>query len=185
MRATRKALTPDERRRLSLAAQNHVLGLPQWNDANVIALYAAMPEETDTGLLLTTAWEEEKTVLLPLCSPDVFGSMELVACPGPESLRAGPYGIVEPIMDASPDRANAPVPIPDLVIVPGVAFDRLGFRLGMGGGYYDRILPGLAECMLLGLAFSLQMTDRLPRDSWDTPVHGICTEYGLFSPEPA
>ncbi len=55
----------------------------------------------------------------------------------------------------------------------------------MGGGYYDRILPGLTQRMLLGLAFSLQMTDRLPRDPWDTPVHAVCTEHGLFSPEPA
>lgn len=80
----------------------------------------------------------------------------------------------------SPGKASAPVP--DIIVVPGVAFDRQGGRLGQGGGYYDRLLgsPAYAACLRIGLAYAFQVLDRLPRDDWDVPVHALCTEEGLL-----
>ena len=76
---------------------------------------------------------------------------------------------------------------PDLIIAPGLAFDRNGIRLGMGGGYYDRLLalPRHAASRRVGLAFAFQFVDSLPREAWDMPVHAVCTEKGLvWIPDP-
>jgi 5-formyltetrahydrofolate cyclo-ligase len=67
---------------------------------------------------------------------------------------------------------------PDIILLPGVGFDRQGFRLGYGGGYYDRFLthPQLSQTLFLGIAFDFQLTDELPVEAWDKPVHGIITD---------
>ncbi|MDR2076910.1 MAG: 5-formyltetrahydrofolate cyclo-ligase [Desulfovibrio sp.] len=173
----RKALSAEERQALSLAAQQHVLDSPLWRNARCVALYAALAGETDTSALLENAWAGGRTVLLPLCSVKERGRMDFCACPGKHALRPGFAGIPEP------DPALAPAaPPPDLLVVPGLAFDCRGFRLGMGGGYYDRFflrspLPGAVR---LGLAFSFQVLDALPREAWDRPVHALGTEKGLL-----
>ena len=68
------------------------------------------------------------------------------------------------------------------MLVPLVAFDSLGHRLGMGGGYYDRYLPRLSpECPLIGVAFACQHTDApLPREAWDVPLHAVVTENAVL-----
>ena len=172
----RKALSAREGQALSLAAQQHLLNSPLWQSARCVALYAALAGETDTSALLENAWAGGRTVLLPLCSAAEKGRMDFCACPGRHALRPGFAGIPEP----DPDLAPAAEP-PDLLVIPGLAFDHRGFRLGMGGGYYDRFflrspLPGAVR---LGLAFSFQVLDALPREAWDRPVHALCTEKGL------
>jgi 5-formyltetrahydrofolate cyclo-ligase len=63
-----------------------------------------------------------------------------------------------------------------VILVPALAFDRRGYRLGFGGGYYDRFLPTLAHApLLIGLAYRFQVLDRLPVDPWDCPVHLVTT----------
>jgi 5-formyltetrahydrofolate cyclo-ligase len=105
--------------------------------------------------------------------------MDFFSCAGRGDLRPGPFGIDEP----DPDRAaGANIPPPSLMIVPGVAFDSRGFRLGMGGGYYDRFSSRdlFAGALRLGLAFAFQVADRVPREDWDLLVQAICTEKGLL-----
>jgi 5-formyltetrahydrofolate cyclo-ligase len=86
-------------------------------------------------------------------------------------LSAGKYGIMEPPSDA------AVMTDPSVVIVPGICFDSEGFRLGRGGGYYDRYLTG-RNCLKIGLCRSSRLTVALPRDGWDIPVDVIATERG-------
>lgn len=173
----RRALCETERLALSLAAQRRLLADPLWQKARCAALYMALAGETDTSALLEDAWAKGRTVLLPLCSATEKGRMDFYPCPGRHALRPGFRGILEP------DPTLAPTaPTPDLLILPGVAFDRQGFRLGMGGGYYDRFLsrspwPGV-PC--LGLAFGFQVVDSLPHEAWDLPVHAIGTEKELL-----
>jgi 5-formyltetrahydrofolate cyclo-ligase len=137
----------------------------------------ALNGEADTSVLLEEAWAGGRTVLLPLCSATEKGRMDFCACSGRQALRPGFGGILEP------DPALAPATAaPDLLIVPGLAFDRQGFRLGMGGGYYDRFFlrspwPGTVR---LGLAFSFQVLEAVPREAWDCPVHALGTEKGLL-----
>ncbi|MDR1359850.1 MAG: 5-formyltetrahydrofolate cyclo-ligase [Deltaproteobacteria bacterium] len=175
----RAALSAEERHSRSLAAQRHILDEALWQKASCVALYMAVRGEADTAALLERAWAEGKSVLLPLCSRQEKGRMDFCPCAGRQALRPGLYGIPEP----DPDLARPSAPLtPDLLVVPGLAFDRQGFRLGLGGGYYDRFFlrspwPGVAR---LGLAFSFQILDALPREAWDRPVHALGTEDGLL-----
>lgn len=178
LRERRKNLSHEERRRLSRTASHHLLASPLWETAETVALYMALAEEIDTGLLLEQAWADGKSVLLPLCSKTVPGAMRLVPCLKKDALLPGPFGIAEPPRPVT----DGPDPVPGLIIVPGLAFDDRGTRLGQGGGYYDRLLakPAYADCFKLGLAYGFQVLPRLPRSAWDMPMQALCTENGIM-----
>ena len=129
--------------------------------------------------------------------------MCFMSCAAPDELCAGPFGILQPplsedereflLLNANndllddgttglPPAASGVLLVPDLIIVPALAFDLSGLRLGMGGGYYDRLLalPRYRNCLRLGLAYSFQLVSRLPSEPWDMPVHAICTEQGML-----
>jgi 5-formyltetrahydrofolate cyclo-ligase len=101
----------------------------------------------------------------------------------------GPYGIPEP---ANPAGVEPRLSGWDIIVVPGLAFDRRGNRLGHGFGYYDRFLGGLPESVpRVGLAWASQRIPDVPVDEWDVPVHALVTEEGVIrvvkasgSPEP-
>lgn len=182
MRAARAAL---DRPGLSLAAQQHVLRDPAWGGARVVALYMALPDEMDTTLLWHMARLSGKQAWLPRCVPAEgadsarSGRMEFALCGNPAQLCSGPFGISEPdpaLCPALPD--DMP---PDLMIVPGLAFDRQGYRLGYGGGYYDRLLarPAWSGVRLIGLTANALVLDALPHDPWDRPVNALATEEGV------
>lgn len=113
--------------------------------------------------------------------------MCLAPCACAADLKPGRYGIAEPDpircpaidMDAAPGSASSFAP--DIAVIPGVAFDRQGNRLGHGAGYYDRFLahPAMARTALVGLAYAFQIVPALPVAPWDRPVHALCTEEGL------
>lgn len=94
-----------------------------------------------------------------------------------EELSSGKYGILEPSSTSS----NISVTEVDLIIVPTVACDRLGYRLGYGGGYYDRLLssPQGKNCPTVGIVFDFAYLECLPKDSWDTKLQYVCTEFSL------
>ena len=93
---------------------------------------------------------------------------------GPEPLEKGLFGLMEPVM------AQHFMPPVQILLVPGMAFDNSGYRIGYGGGFYDALLERLScEVITLGAAFSLQMTPRLPVGPIDQPVQGIVTEEGI------
>lgn len=89
-------------------------------------------------------------------------------------MEAGPHGVREP-------RNGHPAPAPDLVLVPALAYDRAGFRLGRGGGFYDRWLGGHPGVKTLGLAFACQVVENLPREEHDIRVDAVLTEDGLLN----
>ena len=180
MRARRRAIEPAQRRELALAAATRLVASQPWKRALVVALYIAVRGELDTDPLLQAAWREGKQVLLPLCTGEAEAAvMRFIPCEGMEALRPGAYGIPEP---PCPKHAAAEVPEPDLVIVPGLAFDKNGVRLGQGGGFYDRWFsrPEFAAALRIGYAYNMQLLDRLPREPWDMPVDAICTERGVL-----
>ncbi|GGN05833.1 5-formyltetrahydrofolate cyclo-ligase [Thermus composti] len=148
-------------------AQEVLRALLPWLEARGfrhILLYHPLPHELD---------------LLPLRErfparyylPKVAGRTLSVHPFGP--LERGPFGLLEPATPA----VNPGVL--DLVLVPGLAFDLEGFRLGHGKGFYDRFLPTL-KALRLGIAPKALLLPRLPRDPWDTPVDYLATEEGVF-----
>jgi len=172
----RAALPPAEAAARGAAAQRRLLSLDVWARARSVALYVGVRDELLTDLLLRDAWASGREVWLPRLRPGQPGVMDFARCTGPQALRPGPFGLLEPepaLPGCGPgDAAFAP----ELAVLPGLAFDRRGGRLGYGGGYYDRFLSRGLSCPLTGLCFDFQLVERLPLAPWDRPVHCICTE---------
>ncbi len=169
MRAARQSLPLGERLEASRLIEEHVIDLPEYAEAFVVLLYASTDEEVNTEGLIDRGVLEGKNVVLPRMED---GGLALHQVSGREDLSPGPYGIFEP-------RLTLPIVPPeqvDLAVVPGLAFDEGGHRLGMGKGYYDRLLPRLAKALKVGVAFELQIVDEVPRDENDVPVDVVVTE---------
>jgi len=169
--AQRRALSHDSWCAASRAAQLNLLSLDEYGWAECVALYAPAHNETDTGLILADAFRSGKRVLYPaVCGHQmVFRTVKRV-----EELREGAFGILEPCPTGVDHQADEP----DLIVVPGVAFDLSGHRIGYGKGFYDRFLqhPG---CMahLVGLCHDFQLTDgAIPVDVHDIPMEIIVSE---------
>jgi 5-formyltetrahydrofolate cyclo-ligase len=94
-----------------------------------------------------------------------------------DQLVPGRFGVLEPLEDAERlDAAARRV----VVVVPGLAFDRQGNRLGTGQGYYDRALPSLEDARRIGLTLEALLVGAIPVDPWDVPMHAIASERGIF-----
>ena len=115
-----------------------------------------------------------KNVAYPVCSGD--GGLELYIPSDGSCFVRGAYGITEPDRERS---ERITIDRIELIIVPGLAFDRELYRLGRGGGYYDRLLNG-AAAFKLGLALKEQMTERVPRENWDAKMDSVACEFGIY-----
>ncbi len=177
--ALRKALSPDTLQATAKAASAHILDLPQWQTANQVLLYMPIANEIDTKILLENAWATGKEVLLPRCDTKQKGIMHVALCQSMDDLCVGAYGILEPT-----ERCSALEPSQlrcQLAMIPAVAFDAHGNRLGYGGGYYDRFLAheSMASTCLVGFAHHVQIVPELPAEPWDRTMHAVCSELGL------
>ncbi|MBD5553301.1 MAG: 5-formyltetrahydrofolate cyclo-ligase [Desulfovibrio sp.] len=173
MLGQRDAMDANVRLKRSRLAQEHLLLDRTWRAAVAVGLYMAIGSEAGTDLLLKAALGQGKQVWLPrLTGP---GQMRLNRACDAGGLKPGKWGILEPPPGPEPARL-------DLVILPGLAFDRAGNRLGYGAGYYDRYLQSHANLkpVCIGLCLAFQIVDQLPADSWDAPVSALCSEEGLL-----
>lgn len=175
MRARRAALTPQDVAQASQAVAERLLALPAYRDAREVAAYLPVKNEVDAAIVARQALADGKRLLLPRCRDDAPGLLDFGCVSCLTDVEPGRFGILEPRQAVCrPPEAFAP----DLILVPGLAFDRLGRRLGFGGGYYDRLLalPLAARAFSVGLAFAFQFVDTLPADPWDRPVNAVVTE---------
>ena len=159
-------------------AMAHLLARnPLFEAADSTALFSALGDEPDTRPLFDLLRREGRRVFFPRCRQD--GGLDLFRVDAWRDLVPGHFGILEPPRTATP---SDPLDL-DLMLVPGVAFDARGARLGRGGGFYDRILPlrgAPGAPFLLGLAFAFQLVERVPSDERDRRVDAILTEEGLI-----
>lgn len=139
--------------------------------ASRIALYHALPGEVQTAGFIEK-WHAEKTLYLPVVEGD---DLRLLPYRGDEHLKAGSFGILEPT-EAETSAANVTsYPALDLIIVPGIAFDRSNNRLGRGKGYYDRLLAEL-PIPKIGICFDFQLFDTIPAEPFDKKMNLIISE---------
>lgn len=137
---------------------------PFFQQADTIALYHALPGEVQTAAFIEK-WHTQKQILLPVIKDE---DLSLHIYSGKETLKKGRLGILEP-------NTHSENTLPDLIIVPGIAFDRQLNRLGRGKGYYDRLLSHIsAPCM--GICFQFQLFDQIPTDTHDQKMNLIITE---------
>jgi 5-formyltetrahydrofolate cyclo-ligase len=171
-RAVLRALPPAERAAGQARIEARVWEVPEVAAARTLLLYASLPEEVATDAIADEARRRGITLVYPRCLPQ--GVMTLHAVAAPDSLRPGRFGIREPDADACPVREVGEI---DAALIPGLAWDRAGHRLGRGAGYYDRLLahPGWRG-FRCGLFFAAQETPSVPHEPWDVRLNAIVTE---------
>lgn len=181
MRKRRSELTRWEVEMLSKSAQMHILAEKVWRKARAVAIYVAVRHETGTALLAENAWSEGKELFVPYTPPSSDRDMYLLPCADVTALVPNHFGIPEPTPETcplSPELDDAP----QVIIVPGIVFDRKGHRIGGGAGYYDRFLarPSMKGALRIGFCYSFQVVNEpLPTDDWDIPMHALATEEGV------
>ncbi|MEG1857803.1 MAG: 5-formyltetrahydrofolate cyclo-ligase, partial [Pseudoflavonifractor sp.] len=147
------------------------LALPQLAAADSVLLYCGMGTEPDTGRLIPLLLAQGKRVALPRCLPEHGMEARLVSAE--TVLVRHPYGMLEPGEDC-PTVLKGEL---GLILVPGLCFDGAGYRLGQGGGYYDRYLADFCGSTV-GLCRRFLLQNRVPRDPLDLPVDVVLTEAG-------
>jgi len=167
----RASLAEDFRRQASFAICRHILSWDIFQKAEVIFTYMPMNEEVD--LLPLMAGNPRKNWVIPRIQPH---SRMILHPYNPRMLIRHKYGMLEPdpsLPEISPGRV-------DLVLVPGLAYDLNGWRLGYGGGFYDTFLSAATHLATLGITYHALLLDDLPHLEHDIPVRALVTEDGLM-----
>lgn len=165
IRTIKASHSREELEALSLSLLQRLEQHPRFLEAHTILLYHSLPDEVDTHAFINR-WCSQKEIILPTVVGD---DLELHRYTGPHSLRLGSYGIMEPSGELFTDFARI-----TLAVIPGMAFDQQGNRLGRGKGYYDRLLPRLTHAYKLGLCFPFQLlTEEIPHEPHDCRVDEV------------
>ncbi len=165
--AARRALTAEQRSQAGHALRDAVLAAPETQMAGTVAAYVSVGAEPDTRGLIFALWKRGAYVLLPLLRPD--GDLDWASYEGPGSLAPGPRGLLEP---TEPPRGVTAITSADLIVVPALAADRSGRRLGRGGGSFDRALARVGPAILtIALLYDGELLDQVPSGPHDMPVH--------------
>jgi 5-formyltetrahydrofolate cyclo-ligase len=178
----RRRLTAGQRTAAGRAIRDALLDRPEIQMAGTVAAYYSVGAEPDTRGLVYALWKRGSYVLLPLLRPD--GDLDWASYEGPDSLVPGPRGLREP---SEPPRGVGAVARADAVLVPALAVDRAGNRLGRGGGSFDRALARVGPLIpLIALLYDGELLDRVPAGRHDVPVRAAASPAGgitLVGPE--
>jgi 5-formyltetrahydrofolate cyclo-ligase len=162
----RAEMTESERFHAGRSLRDAVLSLPEAQMAGVVAAYISVGTEPDTRGLVYALWKRGTYVLLPLLLND--NDLDWASYEGPDSLAPGPRGLLQP---TEPPRGPAAITSADLVIVPALAVDRSGLRLGRGGGSYDRALSRVSGAVpTVALIYDGELLDEVPAGPRDQRV---------------
>jgi 5-formyltetrahydrofolate cyclo-ligase len=172
--ALRDGMTPAEIAAKSASIVGWLTGLRELREACTLMVFCSFGSEVRTDDLLRWGWEAGKRIVVPLCRPEERGLTPCLLGSFSE-LEIGHYGIREPRREYVRPVLREEI---DAILVPAVAFDRRGHRVGYGGGFYDRFLPQIPRAVRIGAAFSCQTVGRVPEDPHDLPVDRIVTEEG-------
>ena len=172
-RRTRSALTPAQIAEMSGRICIHLL--PMVKDSDPLMVYVSKPLEVDTHSLLGHLLENDRGVVVPIIEKE-SKTLRLSRIKDPNHLVESTFQVREPIgneIPARPEDVKA-------VIIPMLAYDRRGHRLGYGAGYYDRFLSAYPHLLRIGLAFSCQQVTEVPSDAHDIRMDLIITENGII-----
>lgn len=167
-------LTEENRVEFTKKISSQLFGLKEWKQAKIIGITVSIPPEVPTLHIIEQAWREGKEVAVPKCNPEnktmIF--KKIISFNELESVYSG---LLEPIDSTEKVRSEEI----QLLIVPGLAFTKDGYRLGFGGGYYDRFLSGY-KGSTLSLAFDCQLVDEVPTELHDIPVDKVITKDKVY-----
>jgi 5-formyltetrahydrofolate cyclo-ligase len=169
MLGARSRLSAEERTTAGRGIRDAVLSMAEMQMAGTVAIYYSVGTEPDTRGLVYGLWKRGTYVLLPVLRED--GELDWASYEGPDSLVPGPRGLLEP---GEAPRGVEAVARADAVLVPALAVDRAGNRLGRGGGSYDRALARVGPLIpLIALLYDDELVDRVPVEGHDVPVRAV------------
>ena len=179
MRQKRQAMFPMEKKLLESRACKRFLESAEYRRCGQLFCFVSLPQEPDTLPILQQALKDGKTVAVPRCLPERRMAFHLLSPERPmeEQLKSGTYGVPEP-SPAMPEVIPGPGLFP-LCLVPGLAFDHKGGRLGYGAGYYDRFLAHYRGAAVL-LCRERLLRQEIPFGVHDYTIPWVLTEAGLF-----
>lgn len=172
MSRIRSNMDKNEHREKSKIIVEKLMKSKFYKESDTIMIYVSFRREIDTHEFIKKAIKDGKTILVPI-TIDKGKQLKPSHLKDFDELEIGFYNILTPKEEFV--RYVDPKDI-DLVIVPGLGFDKEGYRVGFGGGYYDRFLSNLDSAIKLSIAFDFQILDRVPREDFDIPVDYILTE---------
>ena len=173
MLTKRANLTPIEREEKSRVIKEKLFNQSEFKRAKTIMFYVAFRKEVETEQMIKESLAAKKEVVVPITDQEKKQLYLSQLKDYDRELEAGTYGIKKPAADYYRPIKQDKL---DLVVVPGVAFDTQGNRLGYGGGYYDRLLAGLTSVSRVGVSFEQQVAANIAAAEHDQPVNKIITE---------
>jgi len=166
----RNSIALEDRVTRSESVQEHVIKSREFQSTQIVGAYFATGSEVRTDILISGTKRLGKILALPRTEGDMINFYEMSST---AELTAGRFGIMEPT-SAHPARRI------DVLVVPGIVFDKKGYRLGYGKGYYDRFLFEKKPKFTIGLAYNFQLLESLPHNARDEKMDAIATEDGIL-----
>lgn len=173
-RARLARMSVADRARASAAISLHLRASTPWRTASSVLFFAALSDEPDLGASIVELLATQRRAALPRSTPDGSGYVACEIQNLDADLVVARFGISEP----KPDCRMIPIPAFDLILVPGVAFDRRGWRLGRGQGFYDRLLADANPAALCGVAFAEQILPEISHEPHDRRMRWLVTPEG-------
>ncbi len=170
--ATRRALPREANEKRSRAICERIMALPEWERARTVLAFVSMPREVQTRVAVEAAWTAGKQIATTRLSRSDPGALELCAWTRDTPLEESGMMFLQPPRE-SPLVADDAI---DLVLVPALAVDARGHRIGFGKGFYDRLLPRLTNAFRVAVAFDFEQIAEVPNVETDAPVHAIVTD---------
>lgn len=177
-RRRRDTIPPDVRSKLSRRIIARVIDWIKAHPINAVMLYLSMRSEVDTDGLLEYLLTHDKIALAPVMEMKRRTLVPYRVTNPDTDLVRHRYGMFQPNRNSCP---KFPANEVGLIVVPGVSFDIKGYRIGYGGGFYDRFLPKCPQAAWIGLAFEEQIIEDTLPQAWDVPLHCIFTENGMWN----
>lgn len=173
VRAVRDALSSEERARRSEAVATNLFALPEVSGASTVMAFWSFGSEVDTQPIIRRLADEGRRVALPRVEGRTM--LAVTYRPGHPMTEAS-FGAMEPT-----DGEVVPPEAVDVVVAPGLAFDRLGYRVGYGGGFYDRLFRRTRpDSVKIGVCFAVQVVDEVPHRRGDRHVDLVVTDEGVI-----
>ena len=185
IRKQRRALSDSEREYAAFQLCERIASSRSFRQSKHVAFYLPNDGEMDLTLLIEHAWQQGKHCYLPVLAEPNTQRLWFIPYTADTTLKNNRFGIPEPI-HSNKTRLRKTLSL-DLILMPLVAFDEQGNRVGMGGGFYDRTLAFLRQRRywhkpnLLGVAYDFQKHEQIKTNSWDIPLQAIATEKRMYS----
>ncbi|SDQ50049.1 5-formyltetrahydrofolate cyclo-ligase [Virgibacillus salinus] len=170
-----KSFSEEERKNIEEILTQNVVNSDFWKQSAVVGVTISNSFEWNTKPIIETAWNEGKSICVPKCRPK-DRKLEFYKINTYEQLEVVYYNLLEPIPEKTEKIDKRMI---ELLIVPGLLFDGNGFRIGFGGGYYDRFLSDFPN-KRISIASNEQIVEGLPAEPLDIPVDRIITESGFL-----